>query len=538
MVGLALGEEVGESGPRGAETGGDFVELPLQSLLLGLPGGGSRRVGKPAQSLGQGTLRHGLGEVGGAVGAHAAFPPLTEGAGAGELLEEAVDLGKEVGRGGDRLVVPRLLEEPLAGARIVETLDRLTQTVLGERKTKVTRGDLLDGVRLVEDHEVIGEEIAYPLLLGHETVGRVVEKGAKVRSFAVGDRVLGGLVISPTGFGSGWGGDSEYVLAADHKAMVADGVADAAHGWFETCEIMLKVPEDIPLEAAGLLATWREVYGGFSDFRLGKGDDILIFGAGPVGLSFCRFAKLLGLGWVGVVDTLPFKRDKALAMGADAVFAPDDHAITALAATRGKALDAVVESSRRIVAEIDPTLVKAIGFSGQMMGCVCVDARGMPLRPAILYCDQRGTAEEERILSKIGALEFYRITGHRASASYSAAKLMWVKEHEPEIYAKTAKMLHAKDFVNFRLTGVMRSEYSDASGTNLLDLRALEWSQRLVGISGLDGDKLPELVPSTAVIGELTSAAARELTGTVRSTTWPYSARARRCIWPPDRVMW
>jgi xylulokinase len=172
---------------------------------------------------------------------------------------------------------------------------------------------------------------------------------------------------------------------------------------------------------------------------------------------------------------------------------------------------AVAESSRRIVAGIDPKLIKAIGFSGQMMGCVCVDARGRPLRPAILYCDQRAVDEEALLLSRIGALEFYRITGHRASASYSAAKLMWVKEHEPEIYAKTAKMLHAKDFVNFRLTGVMRSEYSDASGTNLLDLRALAWSERLVGISGLDGDKLPELVTSTAVVGELTSSAAAEL---------------------------
>jgi xylulokinase len=172
---------------------------------------------------------------------------------------------------------------------------------------------------------------------------------------------------------------------------------------------------------------------------------------------------------------------------------------------------AVAESSRRIVAGIDPKLIKAIGFSGQMMGCVCVDARGRPLRPAILYCDQRAVDEEALLLSRIGALEFYRITGHRASASYSAAKLMWVKEHEPEIYAKTAKMLHAKDFVNFRLTGVMRSEYSDASGTNLLDLRALAWSERLVGISGLDGDKLPELMASTAVVGELTSSAAAEL---------------------------
>jgi threonine dehydrogenase-like Zn-dependent dehydrogenase len=192
---------------------------------------------------------------------------------------------------------------------------------------------------------------AYPLILGHETVGRVVELGAKVRSFALGDRVLGGLLVAPKGFGSGWGGDSEYVLAVDHAAMVEDGVADEAHGWFETCEIMRKVPEDVPIEAAGLLATWREVYAAFSDFRLAEGDEILVFGAGPVGLSFCRFAKLLGLGWVGVVDTLEFKRARALALGADAVFAPDDPAIAGLAAKRGRKLDAIVDAvgSERII---------------------------------------------------------------------------------------------------------------------------------------------------------------------------------------------
>jgi len=172
---------------------------------------------------------------------------------------------------------------------------------------------------------------------------------------------------------------------------------------------------------------------------------------------------------------------------------------------------AVKESSRRIAAGIDPSEIAAIGFSGQMMGCVCVDGEGRPLRPALLYCDQRATAEEAEILSKIEALEFYKITGHRASASYSAAKLMWVKKNESEIYRKTAKMLHAKDFINFRLTGVMRSEFSDASGTNLLDLKKLAWSERLVAITGLDGDKLPELVASTAIIGALTSAAAKEL---------------------------
>jgi len=220
--------------------------------------------------------------------------------------------------------------------------------------------------KLVSGHfPGIGRD-AYPLLLGHETVGRVVEVGSKVRSFAMGDRVLGGLVLKPQGYGSGWGGDSEYVLAADHEAMAADGVADEAHGWVEVYRIMRAVPEDIPIEAAGLLATWREVYAGFSDFHLGKGDDVLIFGAGPVGLSFCRFAKLLGLSWVGVVDTLPFKREKALAMGADAVFAPDDHAVAALARTRGKALDAVVDAvgSERIINAALPLI--------RLGGSVCV----------------------------------------------------------------------------------------------------------------------------------------------------------------------
>ena len=220
--------------------------------------------------------------------------------------------------------------------------------------------------KLIQGHfPGMGPE-AYPLLLGHETVGRVVAVGSKVRSFKIGDRVLGGLLLKPEGWGSGWGGDSEYVIATDHEAMVADGVADEAHGWFEVFKIMTTVPDDISVEAAGLLATWREVYAGFSDFHLGAGDDILIFGGGPVGLSFCRFAKLLGLGWVGVVDTLPFKREKALAMGADAVFAPDDPAIAELQKTRGKPLDAVIDAvgSERIINAALPLI--------RLGGSVCV----------------------------------------------------------------------------------------------------------------------------------------------------------------------
>ena len=172
---------------------------------------------------------------------------------------------------------------------------------------------------------------------------------------------------------------------------------------------------------------------------------------------------------------------------------------------------AVCDSTRALVREVDVSQIAVICFSGQMMGCLCVDRSGRPLRPAILYSDQRSVKQCDAVLAKIDARDFYRTVGHRASASYSATKLMWVRDNEPEVYGRTFKMLHAKDYLNFRLTGVMATEYSDASGTNLLDLNTLLWSDRLVGITGLDGEKLPPLRASTDVVGELTREAAAEL---------------------------
>jgi len=187
---------------------------------------------------------------------------------------------------------------------------------------------------------------SYPLTLGHESAGIVDIVGEKVRNFKLGDRVIGGLLFDAGDpkYSSGWGGFCEYSLAADHDAMVEDGVADAEHGWFECFEIQRKVDKDIPVEAAAMLCTWREVYGGFGDFNLQAGDDILVFGAGPVGLSFLKFGKLLGLGYIGLVDPLPHKREKALAMGADAVFAPDSPELAAIVEQRGKPLDAVIDA--------------------------------------------------------------------------------------------------------------------------------------------------------------------------------------------------
>ncbi len=191
----------------------------------------------------------------------------------------------------------------------------------------------------------------YPLVLGHENAGIVCELGSKVRSFAVGDRVISAMVFSfaEPELASAWGGFCEYTLVNDHDAMVADGVADAEHGWFECFEIQRRVDPDIPAAEAALLCTWREVYGGIGDFSLTPEDRVLIFGAGPVGLSFVKFCKLLGMRWVGLVDPIAHKRERAKTLGADETFSPDELA-AASSRFAGK-LDAVVDAvgSEKIV---------------------------------------------------------------------------------------------------------------------------------------------------------------------------------------------
>lgn len=178
---------------------------------------------------------------------------------------------------------------------------------------------------------------------------------------------------------------------------------------------------------------------------------------------------------------------------------------------------AVERSSQRLLRGVDPGEIAAVALSGQMMGCLCVDAAGRPLRPSIIYCDQRAVEQTDRILERIEPAEFYRITGHRASPSYSIEKLAWLKDNEPEVYAQTHKMLNAKDYINYRLTGVMATDPSDASGTNAFDLDTYQWSAEIVEAAGIDGEKLPELKQSTDVLGTVTRQAAVE-TGLKKGT--------------------
>ena len=178
---------------------------------------------------------------------------------------------------------------------------------------------------------------------------------------------------------------------------------------------------------------------------------------------------------------------------------------------------AVAGSTKRILEKIDPKDVVGVSFSGQMMGCLCIDKNGEPLRPSIIWADQRAVKEAAQISEKIPDDKFYKMIGHRNSASYGLQKLLWVKNNEPEIYEKTYKFLNAKDYMVMKLTGEIVTDYSDASGTAALDINTLEWSREVIDAAGLDIAKFPDLKPSTYVAGGVTKEAGAE-TGLIPGT--------------------
>ncbi len=180
---------------------------------------------------------------------------------------------------------------------------------------------------------------------------------------------------------------------------------------------------------------------------------------------------------------------------------------------------AVRGSTRELLSRsgVRPTDIAAVSFSGMMNGALPVDVTGAPLRPAIIWADQRATAEAEFLARCCGAEQIYRRTGHRASASYTAAKMLWIQRHQPEIYTRTHQFLQAKDYAAYKLSDAFATDYSDASSTNLFDLEQRNWAVDVIEAVGLDSRKLPPVHPSNAVIGQVTREAAAE-TGLLAGT--------------------
>lgn len=154
--------------------------------------------------------------------------------------------------------------------------------------------------------------------------------------------------------------------------------------------------------------------------------------------------------------------------------------------------------------------VKAVSFSGQMMGALPVDKNGEPLAKAIIWADMRAQRQSAMLREKIDDDRFYHITGHRNTASYGIQKAMWIKENMPEIYERTYKFLNAKDYMVYRLTGKFYTDCSDANSMDCLDLAGRAWSEEIVEASGVSYEKLPEIVESVFYVGDVTEKAAEE----------------------------
>lgn len=171
---------------------------------------------------------------------------------------------------------------------------------------------------------------------------------------------------------------------------------------------------------------------------------------------------------------------------------------------------AVCVSTKQIMEGISPGQIAGISFSAQMQCCLPVDKAGNPLRPAIIWADGRAVEETKTLIHALGEDEIYRTTGHRPSPNYTLEKLMWIRENEPDIYNQTYKVLQAKDFVIHKLTGNFVTDYSDASGTNMLNLDTLSWSEDILKASGISEALMPELHRSVDVVGYVTTSAASE----------------------------
>ena len=144
----------------------------------------------------------------------------------------------------------------------------------------------------------------------------------------------------------------------------------------------------------------------------------------------------------------------------------------------------------------------AIGLSGQMHGLVALDEHDQVLRPAILWNDQRTAQQCERIEATIGRQELIALTGNRALTGFTAPKLLWVREHEPDVYARLRRISLPKDYVRLRLCGQHATDASDASGTLLLDVAQRRWSDRVLSQLELDPAILPTVLEGPQVSGE------------------------------------
>ena len=164
---------------------------------------------------------------------------------------------------------------------------------------------------------------------------------------------------------------------------------------------------------------------------------------------------------------------------------------------------AVCEALPELLCGFDGQAVKGIGVAGQMHGLVVLDSEDNVIRPTILWNDGRTDKETAYLNEVIGKEKLFEYTGNIAFAGFTAPKIMWLRDNEPENFAKISKIMLPKDYINYLLTGTHCTDYSDAAGMLLLDVKNKRWSKEMLDICGITEEQMPRLYESFEVVGNV-----------------------------------
>lgn len=172
---------------------------------------------------------------------------------------------------------------------------------------------------------------------------------------------------------------------------------------------------------------------------------------------------------------------------------------------------ALLEGVPELLSGFDTSNIAGIGCGGQMHGLVVLDEDDNVIRPAILWNDGRTARQVDYLNNEIGKSKLSALTANIAFAGFTAPKILWMKENEPENFKRIAKIMLPKDYINYILTGVHSCDYSDASGMLLLDVEHKCWSKEMLDICGISESQMPKLYESYAPIGTITPSVAVQL---------------------------
>ena len=172
--------------------------------------------------------------------------------------------------------------------------------------------------------------------------------------------------------------------------------------------------------------------------------------------------------------------------------------------------NAVCQATKSVLEMVPDAEVSTVAVTGQMMGCLALDKEGKTLGNSIIWSDSRAEAESERLVRQLTKEGYQKITGQPPSASYTLPKILWQKEHMPEIYRNASVYIQAKDYINYCLTGVIATDPTDAAYTIAYDIQKKQWSEEILNCAEINKDKFPEVFQCETVIGKVTASAAKQ----------------------------